>query len=270
MSNKIYYLLEIFIPDLVNGGFDQLAFNSAGQAGKLNGLTTFGIFEAQTIEITRSTDAKEYEFFLVWNDDNVTTPYKEILTNSRVTSQTYVRYSVVVDGVTRVLLYGLVAKYKFNEKGIHLITTSFINKLVYGKVVSTSSNCRWNFGDEFCQFDLTTVNATFTIDTIAPDRFSLTTTTLMTSSQFNDGFLVFNSSDVRFDVSYNSTDTVLMFDEIPNVITSGMTFTITQGCNKTVNTCLGYNNLQRFGGIPNGIRYAPSSLRALSGAKDIS
>lgn len=270
MSNKVYFTLELFIPDLINGGFDQFAFNSSGTSGRLTSIDTNTVFEAKTIEITRSTDAKEYEFFLIWNDDNVTVPYRNLLTNGRVMSSTYIRYTVTVDGVNRVLFYGLASRFRFDRKGVYVTATSFLNKLVYGNVFATSSNCRWAFGDSFCQFDLSTVNASFTIDTIAADRYSLVTTTTMTANQFRDGFVTFNSSDVRFDISVNTDTVVLFWDEIPDVITSGMTFTITQGCAKTTNACVGYSNIDRFGGIPNGIRYAPSTMRALSGSKDIS
>lgn len=118
-----------------------------------------------------------------------------------------------------------------------------------------SASCRATFADSRCKIDPTTYTVTGTVSRVASNREFVDFTRTETSSLFNFGKITFSSganNGLSMEVKeFISGGKVILVLPMPYSINAGDSYSMIQGCDKTLQTCTGqYNNVVNFRGEP--------------------
>lgn len=125
-----------------------------------------------------------------------------------------------------------------------------------------SPSCRNTYGDNHCT--LTRGHTTGTVTGVTDKRTFADSSRGESSDLFRFGELVWTSGDndgYSMEVKYFDfdTDTFLLFEQMPEDIQVGDTYTVYYGCDKSQSTCLTrFDNIENFRGEP----YMPGPDRA--------
>ena len=115
---------------------------------------------------------------------------------------------------------------------------------------SYSSSCGYNFGDEHCGVDKTSVSFHLQggVFTIKDSGATISSTILGTKSHLLGGFVIANNKYYSYIMGHNNTDITLLtpLPETENILN----VTVTPACDKSLASCNYYNNLDHFGGFP--------------------
>ena len=122
-------------------------------------------------------------------------------------------------------------------------------------------DCRANFGDARCKFDLTTVVSLEAVLSVQADDRTFTMTTARPDLAGQDGMYAYGvvewqtganagrSMEVKSWTAASATAALWLPMDLP--IAVGDTFKIVPGCDKLIDTCIGrWNNAVNFRGIP--------------------
>ena len=115
---------------------------------------------------------------------------------------------------------------------------------------SYSPTCGYNFGDRYCGINkgscaFNLQSGDFTLDSSGT---KINSTILGTKNYLKGGFVVANNKYYSFIMEHNSQQITLLNPlPKPNTITS---ITVTPTCDKSVEACNYYKNLDHFGGFP--------------------
>lgn len=129
-----------------------------------------------------------------------------------------------------------------------------------------SPTCRANLGDERCQKDLTAHRWTGTV-TAALSTVLINTNVVLPAGVLAGGTIEFHTganADLLVETKANNTalgtGVIELFLPVPYAAAVGDTFTVTRGCNKTLEHCvIVFNNVLNFRGEP----FTPGSDRIL-------
>lgn len=122
-----------------------------------------------------------------------------------------------------------------------------------GQVVTL--RCTADLGDSRCGYSLTPVSGEVDSVTVT-NRVFIDGSRTEADGYFNGGKLTFTSGlnygrtmDVKRYVS--ASDTIELFEPMPDTVAPGDTFNIYQGCDKTAETCIAtFDNIVNFRGLP--------------------
>jgi len=115
---------------------------------------------------------------------------------------------------------------------------------------SYSPTCGDNFGDRYCSINkashtFTLHSSDFTLDSSGT---LINADTLSTKNYLKGGFVIANNKYYSYIMEHNSQQITLLNPiPKPNIITE---FNITPTCDKSLEACNYYNNLDHFGGFP--------------------
>jgi uncharacterized phage protein (TIGR02218 family) len=160
---------------------------------------------------------------------------------------------------------GTIGVVKMKNGMFHAEIRGLTHKLTARIGATYGPICRATFGSGLnsidmnshylCKFDVTTVRQTGSVSS-APDPRTLVPASGLTGAAgwFNDGFLTFTSGVLNgqsFEVKTWDGTTLEFFLDMPKQPSSGDTFTIEPGCNKTTNDCQNkFSNIVNFRGEP--------------------
>lgn len=161
-----------------------------------------------------------------------------------------------------VIFSGRMGNLQWNSDGFAVDVFSIANDLngAIGDVIS--AKCRHQLysqiGDDpkmIGACGLTKVEFTGTVSTITTQKLIFTFSGFSpTTDQLANGVLTWTSglnNGSRIEVKANTTGQISLFLPTDYLINSGDTFTVTPGCNKTIEDCRDvFNNIVNFGGFP--------------------
>lgn len=157
-----------------------------------------------------------------------------------------------------VLSVGKFGNIDFDERGQctinldSLITTGAARNI--GEVYS--QNCRNDFGDKLCRFDIESLRVPFVIDAVIDlQTFVANELITPTENKYLNGVVTFTSGDnlnTTMEVVYSATDGMIVLGLVPPYdIIPGDSASIIPGCTKERSVCKTlYNNLLNFKGEP--------------------
>lgn len=155
----------------------------------------------------------------------------------------------------RTLLVGHLGEVEISGKQYSATLNSLEHELAKPAVRIVSTRCDADLGDSRCGYTLTPDNGTVTSITSAR-RVFIDTSLSAADGHYNGGKVTWVTGDNAgrlMDVKkYTaSTDTVELYEPLPDDIAIGDTYTITQGCDKTFATCVDdFSNGANFRGFP--------------------
>lgn len=137
----------------------------------------------------------------------------------------------------------------FYEKGKWILEARGFKQLLKQTTGNkTTRLCRAEFGDHNCRADLTQFSKTGVVQTFT-DRSIVTNISGLTSNEAKQGKIEFTESGIAYDVSGSSGGTFVLTEEIDfNPV--GLEVLVTFGCNKWLDDCNKYNNIENFYGEP--------------------
>ena len=117
-----------------------------------------------------------------------------------------------------------------------------------------SSECRANFGDAECGYNLASVTVTGSVTAVADNSRFSDTSRAEANGHFNRGVLTFTSGanlGISREVKEFRNQEVVLSLPMPNEITLADNYTLIRGCDKSFNTCAStYSNAVNFRGEP--------------------
>ena len=117
---------------------------------------------------------------------------------------------------------------------------------------TTSKFCRATLGDSRCTVDLTTYTHNLNIVSVSSNRLFVIDGGFQ-NRYFDYGKLTFTSgANTGFfaDIGFYQNNEIVLFQEAPRTIFPGDTITAIRGCNKTLYSCITFNNALNFQGEP--------------------
>jgi uncharacterized phage protein (TIGR02218 family) len=121
----------------------------------------------------------------------------------------------------------------------------------------TGSQCPWIFCDSMCGLNLAAYSVTettttgSTVSTVRLTDSAATGFYTLGAITFNNGALAPLTRNIRSSVSLGGGVHEITLDvAVPSIPASGVSVTVTRGCDKTRPTCIGYGNLANLGGFP--------------------
>ncbi|NJK36136.1 MAG: DUF2163 domain-containing protein [Oscillatoriales cyanobacterium SM2_2_1] len=127
----------------------------------------------------------------------------------------------------------------------------------------TSKSCRAQLGDNRCTVNLTPFTFTGTVTQIVSPIFFFSLGLSQPFQFFSNGLITFTSGaneGFETEVAFSTIDQVLLFEEPPNDLSIGDTYTIVAGCNKSREVCRDkFQNAINFQGepdVPGNLFYA--------------
>lgn len=155
----------------------------------------------------------------------------------------------------RTLLVGHLGEVQITGQQYSAVLLSLEHELSKPAVRIASTRCDADLGDTRCGYSLVADNGTVTGVTSA--RRVFVDTGLAADDGYYDGGKVTwvtgdNAGRVMDVKKYtSSTDTVELYEPLPDDIAIADTYTISRGCDKTMATCIGtYSNGENFRGFP--------------------
>jgi uncharacterized phage protein (TIGR02218 family) len=122
-------------------------------------------------------------------------------------------------------------------------------------------DCRWQFGDRFCQKDLAPLTVTGTVDTGLGQRSFTDVARAEAAGYFTRGRVTFTSGDnagISAEIKqHGAGGTFDLWPRLQFGISAGDTYSMTPGCTNLkeasggTNGCTAWANLRRFGGFRN-------------------
>jgi len=121
-----------------------------------------------------------------------------------------------------------------------------------------SASCRATLGDSRCKVDMTGFTATGSVTSVASNLQFTDTARTEASGIFSAGMITFTSGannglgmEVKQYLNIGSGGQLTLVLPMPYTIQAGDTYSVTQGCDKTLATCFSrFNNVVNFRGEP--------------------
>jgi uncharacterized phage protein (TIGR02218 family) len=164
-------------------------------------------------------------------------------------------------GPIKLLLRGTFGSVEQGETGFKVEILGNGAKLMQTPLIRLiQPDCRWQFGDRFCQKDLDPLTVTGTVDSGSGMRSFVDAARAETAGYFTRGRVTFTSGDnagVSAEIkSHLAGGSFAVWPRLPYAISAGDQYSMTPGCTnlKTAsggtNGCTAWDNVLRFGGFP--------------------
>lgn len=162
-----------------------------------------------------------------------------------------------------VLINGILGRVETTDIDFRAEVSSRLFRLDQKIGELTSKSCRAQLGDSRCKVNLAPFTYTGTITQIVSPIFFFSLGLSQPFQFFSNGLITFTSGanqGVQTEVAFSTIDQVLLFEEPPNDLAVGDTYTIVAGCNKSREICRDkFQNAINFQGepdVPGNLFYA--------------
>lgn len=164
------------------------------------------------------------------------------------------------DDYQDILRHGFFGQIDWNSDGYYKTEVRGLLQILQQQIGRTcGETCDVEeFGDARCKLDLAPLTVTGTVLSVTSNRqfsTSLDLTSSVDDGVFKLGKLVWQtganvgfSGQVKDDVASSASDDLEMYEEFPNDVQVGDTFTLTEGCNRTAFRCKQLGNFVNFRG----------------------
>lgn len=252
----------------------ELGFNDIDFDFDIDGLTykAKGTFESTAASQSSDLSVNNQQLRAVFTDDSIDADLvaRGFYDNATITIA-LINWldppATLTDGI--ILLKGDLGEVSTTNMGYQLEARSIESRLNKSATRVAQPFCPYNLGDGNCQYDLVGNGDTgITGSIINPSsRSSFLVNITNTVKPYPFGIITFTSGDNNTisreikafsEITPGVSGSMELFEAVPADLSIGDTFTVTVGCDKTLNTCKNtFNNLDNFGGFPVGGRYMP-------------
>lgn len=162
-------------------------------------------------------------------------------------------------GLPKRLLKGTFGPVEQGETGFKVELLGDGAKLMQTPLVRLlAPDCRWEFGDSHCQFDIASVTVTGTVDAGVGQRNFTDAARAETAGYFNRGRVTFttgSNAGVSAEIKEHSGGEFELWPRLPFAIQAGDQYSMSPGCTNLkasdggTNGCTAWDNLLRYGGF---------------------
>lgn len=164
------------------------------------------------------------------------------------------------DDYQDILRHGFFGQIDWNSDGYYKTEVRGLLQILQQQIGRTcGETCDVEeFGDARCKLDLAPLTVTGTVEAVTSNReFSvlLGISSSIDGGAFKLGKLIWQtganvgfSGQVKDDIVSSASDDLVMYEEFPNDVQVGDTFTLTEGCNRTATRCKQLGNFLNFRG----------------------
>jgi hypothetical protein len=272
MSIITTQLIEIKTED----GVDVINLSSAGITSSVGSAdSVLGILQISSVDVSRTLEGNVLSFEIPTLRLPVGHPstsfMSRLIKSPDYLVDLHIRLTVFINLDSQVLFTGKINTCEFSQKSIKVTASSYTQDLSFGQVYRMSTGCRNALGDNNCRVNLSLYTVTRPVISVSGSRLDVTTTNTLTADQFANGFLTITTFGeiLRRDIAFNSTDTLYIFDPLPDIPLTAFTMSLTLGCTKDEARCKFFNNFANFGGVPENKRFFPGKEAFIASTKNL-